>query len=454
MASNTVGNSTNTATIAFAVGAVVASTIWLATSKQKKKPLHVSYNKPKLHWAFHILAALPTSMRRKMLLQGAAPKPPMDVVSLGSSMDDDTTTNSIGSSPYMEKKELVPGKLWRVRYQFARDLNMMGIYKSMFGWDLLDTETLLKQVPNNDEKIKEQLKQIIQDLAALQDSIGKDDDAVTQAKKVLQAGLYETQDMLVVKLDNTDGGLLLYNPCRMHEEMIQYLHTLGSSVDYIVSGSSSHTNQLPQAMAAFPSAKLICAGVAHEKCLAAGMATTTSAIIYTDGFQAAAAELAPLGVQPVHIVGDTFTQSLVLVAHGHLLDVDLSTYGNGYRYLHISDDDWNNTDDRRLSMGYFRLLYYASVANGTVAKGYLPDFRVLGCDPTSIFHKLMPEEPEPDGSSCVAMAQSLRNLLTNVKFDFVDNVHSSLEDACPADEFKQAVNGCWSWLDGKSLLEA
>lgn len=428
----------SSSTIAFAVGAVAATTLWWQfSSRPSTKGLHVSYKKPQFPLAIRIIATLPASMRRSMVLQGAAPKPPLDACDLELDVNDN-------NSPFIEKKELVPNKLWRVRYQFAGNVEMLSMAKMMFGMDLLDEEFIVPQASSPAEQ--EQLKQVIAKLRTLVEACQSIKDARIKAQKCFEAGFVESQDMLVVKLN--ENSLLLYNPCRMHEEIVQYLKTIGS-VDYLVSGSGSHTNQLPQAATAFPSAKIICSQVASIKCQSVGMKPADYE--YTDAkvVESLNSMLGP-DVQLFHVQGDIFTQCMLIQAHGHLLDVDLSCYGGGNRHFNVPDSLWADREDTSLSSGKARLLFYSSMAKATVAPGYLPDFRVLGCDPSSIFHKLTLEEPTE--SSCQEMAASLRKLLASGEYEFVDNVHSVHQESVPAEEFKKVVNASWSWLDGQSLL--
>ena len=446
-------------------GAVVAATLaWHSYSSAKRpKALHVTYQQPERPSAMRYMAALPQSVRHYLSRMGNKPKVPLDILDVAAG-DDDTTSSSSTStttSPYVEKKEIIHQRLWRIRYQFARNPKMLAALRDFLGMDLLNEKNTSTAAAAIDQSTLEEMQknQIFIDKIKTLLQETKELDAKATAKKALDAGFVETQDMFVVRLDDDKNStarasLLLFNPCRMHPEILEYLNTqIGGTVDYIVSGSSSHTNQLPQAAAAFPQAKIICAQAANQKCMAAGM--RPAEYIYTNhaSLEQVQSILAKRGerIQLFHVQGDTFTQNLVLVAYGHLLDVDLACYGNGHRNLWVSDKDWNTSTS--LSVGSTRLVYYASIAQGSVARGYLPDFRVMGCDPTCVFNKLTLDEPDPDGSSCVEMAHSLRSLLTDVRFDVAHNVHSTLDDPVPAEEYKRVVNECWSWLDGKSLLQ-
>jgi hypothetical protein len=261
--------------------------------------------------------------------------------------------------------------------------------------------------------------------------------------------------MLVARLMSgttaEDGGLLLYNPCRMHPQVVDYVKSLGGTVRYIVSGSSVHTNQIPQAVAAYKDAKIILAESAELKCTAAGMRPAD--FIYSDhdptsnprSYRSAVAELEEYGVQLFHVAGDVQTQTLVVIAHDHLFDTDLTCYGNGHRWLYLDQVDWENPT---AALNFAQTLYYAAISN-SVVPGYLPNYRLMAMDPSSPFAKLMLDEPTVD--SCKQMAESLRQML-KLKFSWVDNVHSKKQESLPASEFKRCVNQAWNWLDGNSLL--
>ena len=58
------------------------------------------------------------------------------------------------------------------------------------------------------------------------------------------------------------------------------------------------------------------------------------------------------------------------------------------------------------------------------------------------------ESPARDGSTCVTMADSLRQVLA-LDFREVLGVHV---DRMEREEFRKSVDATWNWLDDKSLL--
>lgn len=412
--------------------AAAVMTMWTWNNgrlRRGTKPLHVSYPHPQMPLIIRLLAKLPKSMRKALAIKGSAPKLPIDGIDL------------LGPeyNPF-EIRTLVHDKLWRVRHKYIRDAANIAASKMIFGLDPSDPAILERVPPENVAS----LQTLMDEMSALEERNGLE--PKEQARNELEAGYEDSQDMLVARLDN-NGGLLLYNPSRMHSRITAWLEAIGTPVMYIVSGSSSHTNMLPQAATAFPFAKIICAKAAEVKCENVGMQKAD--YIYTDhhsgsdrGFDAATRELDKYNVQLCHIVGDVLTQTLNVIVHDHLFDVDLSCYGNGNRLLHFDQDEWDQCCDPAI------IFHYSTMMNTTIS-GYLPNFRLMAMDPTSPFCKLCIDEPE--GSSCSEMAASLRNMLA-MKFSYVDNVHSKRKESLPAKEFIECVDASWNWLDGKSLL--
>lgn len=419
---------------------------WLNQRKNqtaKTKKFHVDYPHPDLPLALRMIAKLPEVIRRPMLIQGSLPTPPLDGVDL--SIENSTSGRTY--DPY-EYKELVPNQLWRVRYRFVTDPKRDETL-SMFGVELSD-RSLLDSI--DDPTLRENLKKDMDDASALAEKNKCSKDPKEHGRNCLHNGIEDSQDMLVARLKNgEENGLLIYNPCRMHPPVVEFLKSRGA-VRYIVSGSSSHTNQLPQASSTFPTAKVVCAKSAELKCRAAGL-TDAEYCIYTDhsdetlhsnGYHSTVAELRKYGIQIFHVVGDALTQSLVVVAHGHLFDTDLTTYGNGARPMNIDQSDWETGS--KVSSGAH--MFYWAALDKAVVKGYLPDFRLMAMDPSSPFTRVMLDSPS--NSSCKQMAESLREML-KLEFDWVDNVHSRRQASVPAAEFKECICNSWNWLDGNNL---
>lgn len=262
-----------------------------------------------------------------------------------------------------------------------------------------------------------------------------------------------------INIDGDDSALLIYNPVRLHTQMMDWINTLGE-VKFIVSGSSSHTNFLPLAAIQFPNAKIICASAADAKCQSVGMrpADFLYDVVQDDvpercsgrGTYEDAVEALQGQVRLFHIRGDVCTQALLVLVHKHLLEVDL---------LYVPSDEKMKEKEfdtgASLEHSNHRIFHFSLITKKAYPIGYLiPKYRCLMLDPTNLLSsKLMIDAPKEDGSSCNDMAESLRSALKEVSqagvCDQVLSVHSlemSLECFC------QRMNETWGWLDGESLL--
>mmetsp|Transcript_3899 Transcript_3899/g.7648 ORF Transcript_3899/g.7648 Transcript_3899/m.7648 type:complete len:442 (+) Transcript_3899:100-1425(+) len=394
---------------------------------------HVEYEHPQFPTAIKLIAMLPSSIRRYLLARGSAPSPYRDAI--------DVLGVDSAPDPY-DIVELERDKIWRVRYKFLRDPEIPKATKMLFGKSFDDADSVLANVP---PELKDT---VANDIEMARKEMDMSDE------ELIEKGCVTSQDMLVARLSTTDARtaedqLLLYNPCRMHPRIVEWLDSKGF-VAYIVSGSSSHTNQLPQASEAFPSANIVCAEVAQTKCMVAGMRQADYLYTKEEDLKALNAELTKGGASLHFVAGDTFTHTAVALVHGHLFEVDLA-YGHycGKHTLFSSEEHFNDGADNRA--GENRLFYYTFVAPGASLNGYQPTFRCMAMDPSSTFSKLMLDEPKADGSSCREMAMSLRKVLA-LPFDFVDMAHSSLDGSLPADEFRRSMDASWKWLDGDKLV--
>jgi hypothetical protein len=288
------------------------ATRWLLTPKETPaKKLHVDYGaQSSLPLPIKIISYLPDSIRIPLLIKSSKPSPPKDSIDILGTDEVD---------PY-EKREIVPGKIWGVQYkclvdpQLAKFMEMFleGTAEERQASAIANAPDHLKDVLKADFKRKEEY------------------DALSEVEKAKLGGDM-FQEMYVIKLD--DGGLLLYNPVRMHPQMVDWIKERGE-VKYIVSGSSAHTNHLPKTAETFPDAKIICASIADAKCQFAGMrpadylydlrrdeepqkqfvgrATLQDALDEFNG-----------KIKLFHIRGDVMTEALFLLVHSHLFVIDL-----------------------------------------------------------------------------------------------------------------------------------
>lgn len=302
--------------------ALVFATRWLLATPKETAPakkLHVDYGPAvDLPLPMKIIASLPDAIRIPLLIKSQAPTQPKDSIDILGTDEVD---------PY-KKREILPGKIWGVAYKCITDPNLAK-FMEMF-LEGTKEERQAKTIENAPDHLKETLKQ---------DFVRKDKyDQLSEVEKAKLGGDM-FQEMFVIKLDN---GLILYNPVRMHPQMVDWIKERGE-VKYIVSGSSAHTNHLPASAATFPEAKIICASVADMKCQSAGM--RPSNYLYDlrrdeappkkfEGrgtLQDAMESFPGNDVKLFHISGDNFTDTMFLLAHGHLFVLDL---------IYSSSEEW------------------------------------------------------------------------------------------------------------------
>lgn len=289
------------------------TTRWLLKPKEAPaKKLHVDYGpQVPLPLPLRIITSLPDSIRIPLLIKSSAPAPPKDSIDI-------LGTNEV--DPY-KKREILPDKIWGVQYKYIVDANLAK-FMEMF-LEGTKEERQANAIENAPDHLKSTLKQ---------DFERKDEyNALTDVEKAKLGGDM-FQEMFVVKLD--DSSLLIYNPVRMHPQMINWIKKKGE-VKYIVSGSSAHTNHLPSTATTFPAAKIVCASIADAKCQAVGMRPADylydlrkvdEAIPTHDqcrGTLDDAIRMFDDKVKLFHIRGDVMTEALFVLAHGHLFETDL-----------------------------------------------------------------------------------------------------------------------------------
>ena len=403
---------------------------------RQEKPFHVKYEAPKYPLALRIIANLPFFIRKRLLLAELAPKVPLDAIDFGITEKDEQL---------YDIKEIEPDKIWRVRYTYPRDPNLVKVLANICGIDLED-ESLLLQIEN--EKMRETVAREMKMSQDIEVENSNLDCSKDKAKNFCFHGCNCTQDMLVARLNDGENGLLLFNPCRIHPFIEKFLNEVGN-VKYIVSGSSAHTNQLKQVWDKYPDARMVCAEAADMKCQSIGMRPAN--FLYTihdntnKSFNCLKKELNEVGVDAYHVVGDVVAQALVLVCHNHLFEVDL-LYGNGDRLALTDQSAWD--DPNAKDINFWKWFYHGSIHSSAIP-GFLPNHRVMSQDPSSLMAKLLLDPPHE--GSCKIMANSLREML-KLQFDYVDSAHNLAEGSLSASTFRNVINETWNWLDGQSLL--
>ena len=422
-----------------AVGVIVY--YWMRRKSEPREhpqPLHILYydKPPSFPFPMKVIAALPDWIRIPLLLKSSKPSPPKDSIDiLGHGKVD----------PY-EKKEVLPGTIWSVTYTSFVNPEL----KKMMSSFMSNKDAAVANAPAH-------LKETLQtDLVASQQY-----EAMSEKERA-ELGGDSKQDMFIAKfdIDGDENSLLIYNPVRLHPQIIDWISTLGT-VKFIVSGSSSHTNHLPDAANVFPNAKIICASAADAKCQCVGMRQAD--FLYDlvrdqlpnryigRGTYEDAKEALQGKARLFHIRGDVSTQALFVLVHKHLFEVDLL-----YKASEEKLKEMGFETGKSFQHSNHRIFYYSMITEKALPKGYIiPNYRCMMMDPTSLLaSKFLLDSPRLDGSSCVEMACNLRCTLKELSVkgvcDKVLSVHSSeMTREC----FCQRINETWGWLDQKSLLD-
>lgn len=430
-------SSLTTALQTVAVGAVIYYYMRRRSKQNEAKPLHVNYGEATTFpFPMQVIASLPEWIRIPLMVKGSKPSLPRDCIDV------------LGQdSKVYEKNVILPGKIWSVRYSYFSSPELKHMMKSMFG---NDNTAAIKNAPDH---LKETLEN---DIIAAE----KYDD-LPEKEKAEQGGDMK-QDMFIAKIniDGDENSLLIYNPVRLHPKMVDYINSLGQ-VKFLVSGSASHTNCLPDAAKLFPNAKIICASAADRKCQEVGMrpadflydvvrdevpARYSGRGTYEDAVEALQGQ-----ARLFHIRGDVCTQALFVLVHKHLFEVDL-LYAPTDEKLSGKDFETGTS----IQHSSIRIFFYSLITKNAHPHGYLvPKYRCLMMDPTSLLaSKLMIDAPKSDGSSSIDMAASLRTAIKELSQDGVcDQVLSAHCISMSSSNFCQRMDETWGWLDEMSLLE-
>ena len=420
-----------------AVGVVIYFWMRRRSKPNEAKPLLINYGEATSPpFPVQVIASLPEWIRIPLMVKGSKPSLPRDCIDvLGQDSEVD---------PY-EKSVILPGKIWRVRYSYFSSPELKKVMKSLFG------NNNAAAITNAPDHLKETLEK---------DIIAAERYEALSEKERAELGGDMKQDMFIAKINQHENALLIYNPVRLHPQMMEYINSLGQ-VKFIVSGSSSHTNCLPDAAKQFPNAKIICASAADLKCQGVGMRPAdflydvvrdevptrySGRGTYEDAIEALQGQ-----AQLFHIRGDVCTQALFVLVHKHLFEVDL-LYAPTDEKLSGKDFETGTS----IQHSNQRIFFYSLITRKAHPIGYLaPKYRCLMMDPTTLFaSKLMIDAPISDGSSSINMAASLRTAIKELSQDGVcDQVLSAHSIAMSRECFCQRMDDSWGWLDGMSLLK-
>jgi len=381
------------------------------------------------------ISMLPDKARREMSTKQHAPTPeavPYDQY------------DCLGTDPY-HKVEVKEGKVWRVTYAMENK-NMTSTKQKKeakgLGMDFTD-EDVQKKIRAGAATEGEKAMELVEaDLAKIVALWKKTEWTMKERFSVPPHNL----NSMVVKLNS--GSVLLYAPVRVRDEVGfgEWLDAIGK-VEWVVVASSFHTLCLPAILARYPQAKVIAATQAQDKlnkanALVRGKVDFSSSV--DEELDKANKELQAEGVQLFSVKGDVCTNVLMAVAHGVLLTCDLVYCRHDGGILNISREEFNEFKEEHADM---RLFKYLNCNKPNSPNGFLAKYRFLFMDDTGM-GRMMYEPPARDGSSCAAMAASLRAAML-LEFDAAVGVHF---DHMAREDFRKTIDANWNWLDGRSLI--
>ena len=224
---------------------------------------------------------------------------------------------------------------------------------------------------------------------------------------------------VVVRLNS--GGLMLFAPVKVQDELAEWLAERGP-VQWIVLPSNAHTLSVPNVVKRFPEAKIVGpeyaeAKLQHSKALPRGKFD----FLTTDpkDMEVINEIMNKEGVHFHSVAGDAVTEAALVIAHKTILECDL-LYGHadreGFtdvkreRFWQMRPEDW------------FPRLFKFALIDCSPDGGCLPAYRFWLMDPNSLGPMASLKGPAWDGSSCLAMAESLRTAL-DLDFDSAAGVH-------------------------------
>jgi len=380
---------------------------------------------------------MPEKMRKTAMTKQNAPKPDMVARDI---------YDVCGKSPY-EFEELEKDKVWQVTYKVENMAMSAGNEKAKeeakaFGIDPSSEDYKRKCLTAAALLGDRYVERVRKDLVLMEKQFSKT--SMTD-EELLESIEQNRLQMFVVRLES--GGLLLYAPVRLREELVNWLDNLGP-VQWIVVASSYHTLNIKYATDRYPVAKVIGVPASEDKltfinALARGKLDYN--VKNAAELRAVSSLLEKEGVKLFYVAGDVATNAILVVAHGILLECDL-VYGHhdGFGFMQISGHRFKELRPEDFGLRLFRLAF---MNRPNAPHGSLATYRYLMMDPAGL-GAMNYDQPARDGSSCLEMATSLRKLLS-LEFSSAAGVHIAPQSR---EDFRRNIDCNWNWLDGKSLL--
>ena len=310
-------------------------------------------------------------------------------------------------------EEILENKVWRVTY----DIEQFGMThtEDRKNWEIMgdrpDSEEFRNKVLTSAQRYGDDAVNVSKnDIEKMKSWFSRESFPKDELFSIIEPWFL---NMMVVKLNS--GGLLLYAPVKVHKDaehlLVKFLESLGP-VKYLVAASSAHTLCLPDAIKAFPDAKVAGPKQAEEKIKYINVVEKFDYVTDDkDSLQQLNNALANEGVELFELEGDLPCNAVLgVVDKKLLLECDVC-YGH-HDGLGIFDLDANKLNKWKPEDTMMRNFKFTMIDKPTSKYGFLPNYRFWLMDPNSM-GVLMYEQPAKDGSDRDKMAASIRNVLVS-----------------------------------------
>mmetsp|Transcript_49668 Transcript_49668/g.118292 ORF Transcript_49668/g.118292 Transcript_49668/m.118292 type:complete len:896 (+) Transcript_49668:63-2750(+) len=370
----------------------------------------VEENGLKLPGFLKLIKKLPVSLGKQVLVAQAPKEKLPDVRDI------------LGKTPF-KFSEIVPAGVWHANYTYQSGSDIATLITGSITDDV--QKKILARAKDKDEE--ELLRKDIMKCACCK----KMSKAEAKAGGWFKAGLKMESNMLIFKL--ASGGLLLYSPVKVDDEMKAFLDARGK-VEYLVAPSNVHTTFMKSATEAYPDAKVIAPWGASVKLDAVGVKVDME---YTN-YPETVVQALSTDFKVMVMKGDP-NGELVLVHKATrtmvICDLLYSEHDTGL----LSPEDAKD-EDAWLGRIMEKQFFWPDFANGKLAV-----YRHQILDPDSA----MPVVPAPKREDRWAFGRSVLDLLMISEVDRVASAHFS--STVSGEHGKKLLREAWGWIVEEAL---
>mmetsp|Transcript_17854 Transcript_17854/g.32371 ORF Transcript_17854/g.32371 Transcript_17854/m.32371 type:complete len:896 (+) Transcript_17854:52-2739(+) len=358
-----------------------------------------------------IIPKLPMSMQ-KGVIASQAPKEKLPDV-----------RDIFGESPFVFT-EIVPKAVWHANYKYQIGSDMATLLTGALSKKEVQAKICARAADKEEEEL---LKKDLMKCECCK-KLSKEE---IKAGGLYKGGMKFESNMLIFKLGS--GGLLLYSPVKIDDEMKAYLDARGK-VEWIVSPSNAHTTFMKSATEAYPDAKVIAGWTASIKLEKVGVKVDLQ---YTENPEEVSKALSA-DFEAIVMTGDPVGE-LVLVhrATGTLCICDLlyASYDHGL----LPPEDIKNED------AWMARLMEKQNFFPEFAHGRLPVYRHQFFDPNS----RIPIIPQPTKKDRYTFGRCLLSILQMPGIQRLVSAHFRF--AVTGDKGKEYLRKSWGWIVEEAL---